>query len=123
MNAHVEHPYVAKLNRVLARMGGIYTAADILEKVGLGTMQMFAEGDSIAITQISVYPQKRVLDIIAVVGSIKDLRILHDRILTFAAEVGVDVIQAYGRGGWMADALKRGWTVKARSFVYHRGLK
>lgn len=122
MNQHVPHPYLAKLDRVLDRMGGLYTAKDILDRVELGSMQMFSENDSIAITQISVYPQRRVLDIIAVVGGIGDLRVLHDRILEFASHVGVGVIQAYGRRGWLADAEKRGWKVKARSFVYRRDM-
>lgn len=122
MNAHVPHPYTDKLNRVLDRMGGLYTARDILDRVEIGSMQMFAKNDSIAVTQISVYPQRRVLDIIAVVGDVADLRALHDEILKFAKDVGVGVIQAYGRKGWLADAEMRGWKVKARSFVYRRDM-
>ena len=117
---HTPHPYQKKLDRVLARMGGLYTAQDILDAVHKSKMQMFSQGDSIAITQIGVYPRAKVLEILGVIGDIKDLRILHDRLLIFAAETGCSVIQAFGRKGWLADAQRRGWTTKARGYVYQR---
>jgi hypothetical protein len=120
MTAHVPHPYVKKLDRILDRMGGLYLASDILRLVHEGRMQMFAEGDSIAVTQISLYPRAKVLEILAVVGDINELRILHDKLLIFAAEIGASVIQAFGRKGWLPDAERRGWKIKARSFVYQR---
>jgi hypothetical protein len=101
-------------------MGGLWLVSDILHAVHAGKMQMFSEGDSIAVTQIALYPRAKVLEIILVTGELGALRILHDRLLVFAAEIGANVIQAYGRKGWMADAQKRGWRVKARSFVYQR---
>ena len=103
-------------------MGGLYLAQDILAAVHAGKMQMFAEGDSIAVTQIAVFPRGKVLEVIAVVGDINDLRILHDRLLIFATEIGATVIQAFGRKGFLPDAQRRGWRVKARSFVYQREL-
>jgi hypothetical protein len=120
MNVLAPHPYVKKLDRVLARMGGLYRVNDILAQVRDGKLQMFAEGDSIAITRIGIFPRGKVLEILAVVGDINELRVLHDRLLVFAAEVGATVIQAFGRKGWMADAQRRGWKIKARSFVYQR---
>jgi hypothetical protein len=120
MNALAPHPYVKKLDRVLDRMGGLYRTSDILALVRDGKLQMFAEGDSIAITRIGIFPRGKVLEILAVVGDINELRVLHDRLLIFAAEVGATVIQAFGRKGWMADARRRGWKIKARSFVYQR---
>jgi hypothetical protein len=122
MNILAPHPYLKRLERALARMGGLFIVHDIISAVRAGRMQMFSEGDSIAVTQISLYPRAKVLDILLVVGKLEELRILHDRLLTFAAEVGASVIQAYGREGWIGDATKRGWKVKARSFVYQKEL-
>jgi len=120
MNAPLSHPYVKKLERVLDRMGGLYTASDLIDKVKGGTMQMFCLNDSIAVSQISVYPRARVLDIIVAIGNVDELRELHERILEFAKKLDVNVIQAHGRRGWVADAEKRGWRVKARTFVYQK---
>jgi hypothetical protein len=115
-------PYHKKLARVLDRMGALYTTQDILNAIAEGKMQSFVEGDSWAITQIGLYPRAKVLEIVAVVGDLEDLRVLHDRLFAFAAEMGVSVIQAHGRKGWLMDAEKRGWKVKARSFVYQKDM-
>ena len=122
MNIQVPHPYVKKLGRVLERMGGLYLIQDIISAVEAGKMQMFMEGDSIAVTQISLYPRAKVLEVLIVVGSLEKLRVLHDRLLIFAAEIGASVIQAYGRKGWLPDAERRGWKVKARNYVFQRDM-
>jgi len=114
------HPYHRKLARVLDRMGGLYTLHDILDAIAAGRMQSFMEGDSWAITRVMDHPRGRGLEIFAVVGDLDDLRILHDRLMTYAFEIGARVITAYGRKGWLNDAQQRGWKVKARSFVYQR---
>lgn len=114
------HPYHRKLERVLDRMGGFYTLNDILTEIAEGKMQSFVEGNSWVITRIVIYPRAKSLEVFAALGDIEELRVLHDRILDFAAEVGAGVIQAYGRKGWIPDARRRGWRVKARSFVYQK---
>jgi hypothetical protein len=114
------HPYHKKLARVLDRMGGLYTVQDILDKIASGHMQSFTQGDSWAITRVMDHPRGRCLEIFAVVGSLEDLRILHDRVVIYALEIGAKVITAYGRKGWLNDAQRRGWRIKARSFVYQR---
>ena len=119
MNATVYH---RKLARVLDRMGGLYSVQDILTAIARGKMQSFVENNSWAITQIAVYPKAKVLEIVAVVGDLDDLRVLHDRVLEYATNMGIGVISAYGRKGWLPDAEKRGWTVKSRSFVYQRNM-
>ena len=120
MTAHVRHPYYAKLKRVLARAGDLYTVQDILDELAANTMQSFIEGESVALTRIALYPRAKVVEVLAVVGRIDEARILHDRVLIFAAEVGARVIQAYGRHGWMPDAQRRGWKVIASNYVYQR---
>jgi hypothetical protein len=116
------HPYHAKLARVLDRMGGLYTLNDILTAIAQGKMQSFVEGDSWIVTQVVSFPRAKVLEVFAAIGDLDDLRILHDRIIDFAAEIGAGVIRAYGRKGWLPDASRRGWRVKARYYVYQRDM-
>jgi hypothetical protein len=101
-------------------MGGLWLVSDLISDVMAGKKQMFALNDSIAVTQISLYPRAKVLEVIVAVGDIDELRELHDNLLRFAVEVGANVVQAHGRRGWIPDATKRGWKVKARSFTYQR---
>ena len=120
---HTPHPYHAKLKRVLARMGDLYTLDDIRTELAQNTMQSFVEGESVAITRIALYPRCKVVEVLAVVGKLDEARILHDRILIFAAEVGARVIQAYGRQGWLHDAQRRGWKIIAENYVYQRDIE
>ena len=120
MTAHVPHPYQRKLQRVLDRMGNLYSVQDILSEIAANKMQSFVDGESVAITRIAVYPRAKVVEVLAVVGKLDEARRLHDRILVFAAEIGAGVIQAYGRSGWMPDAQRRGWKVIAENYVYQR---
>ena len=123
MTTHVPHPYYAKLKRVLARMGDLYTVQDILSALAKNEMQSFVEGESVAITRIAIYPRAKVVEVLAVVGKLDEARILHDRILIFASEVGARVIQAYGRQGWLHDAQRRGWKIIAENYVYQRDIE
>jgi hypothetical protein len=120
VNIHAPHPSYVKLKRVLARAGNLYTVNDILSELNANTMQSFVEGESLALTRIAIYPRAKVVEVLAVVGNLDEARVLHDRILIFAAEVGARVIQAYGRYGWLHDAQRRGWKVIAENYVYQR---
>jgi hypothetical protein len=111
-------PYHRKLARVLDRMGGLYTLNDILTAIAEHRMQSFVENNSWIITQVVPFPRAKVLEVFAAIGDLDDLRVLHDRILDFAAEIGAGVVRAYGRKGWLPDATLRGWRVSARYFVY-----
>jgi hypothetical protein len=120
MNTHTIHPYHAKLERILDRMGGLYTLHDILTEVAQGKMQSFTHNESWMITRVMDYPRGRCLEVFAVVGNLDDCLAMHDKLLDFANEIGASVIQAYGRKGWLKPGKARGWRVKARSFVYQR---
>ena len=115
-------PYHRKLERALDRQGGLYALSDILDCVAEGRMQSWVQGNSWAVTQISVYPRRRLLEIVAVVGDLGDCRILHGKILKFASEMSVDLVAAYGRRGWARDADRNGWKIKTESYLYHREL-
>ena len=117
------HPYYKKLGRVLDRMGGLYTVDDILKAIEARQMQSFVEGESLALTRVASYPRAKVVEVLAVVGKLEDARVLHDRVIAFAAEVGASVIQAYGRIGWIPDAKSHGWKLIAKNYVYARDVK
>ena len=116
------HPHHRKLERLLDRMGGLYTLHDILTAIAEGKMQSFVEGDTWAITKIAVFPRARLLEILIVVGDLKDCQRLLDRIYQFADENDIGLVQAYGRRGWNADAKSHGWKVRTTSYLYQKEL-
>lgn len=85
-------------------------------------MQSFAEGDSWAVTQICNFPRAKVLEILVALGDLEACRKLHDRIIQFADEHDIGLVQAYGRRGWISDAKSHGWKVRTTSYLYQREL-
>jgi hypothetical protein len=116
------HPYHRRLARALDRMGGAYLVQDILAAIAAGRMQSFAEGDSWAVTQVVDYPRTRMLDILVALGDLEECRKLHDRVLQYARDNDIALVQAYGRRGWIDDAKSHGWRVKTTSYLYQREL-
>ena len=114
------HPHHRKLERLLVRMGGLYTLHDILTAIAEGKMQSFVEGDTWAITKIAVFPRARLLEILIVVGDLGDCQKLLDRIYQFADENDIGLVQAYGRRGWLDHPLTAGWKIRTKSFLYQR---
>lgn len=119
MTAHV---YYRKLAKVLDRMGALWTVQDILSAIAAGKMQSFVEGDSWAITQIADFPRARVLEILVALGDLEQCRRLHRRILQFARDNDIGLVQAYGRRGWIRDATALGWRVRTTSYLYQQEL-
>jgi hypothetical protein len=114
--------YHKRLQRALDYQGGLFALSDILERIADGRMQSWVHNNSWAITQITIYPRRRLLEIVAAVGDLHDCRILHGKILVFARDMGVDLVAAYGRRGWARDADRNGWKIKTTSYLYHKDL-
>ena len=116
------HPHHRKFERLLDRMGGLYTLHDILTAIAEGKMQSFVEGDTWAITKIAVFPRARLLEILIVVGDLKIVKNCLDRIYQFANENDIGLVQAYGRRGWFNHPLTSGWKIRTKSYLYQREL-
>lgn len=85
----------------LRRGGGLYTPQDIIDACRDGEMQMWTHEDSFAVTQIVNFPRKRILNVVLVVGHMKDLDSIWPNVLQFAQDVAVDFVRAVGRPGWI----------------------
>jgi len=114
--------YQEKLARVLERMGGVYTLGDILERLKDGSMQSFARGNSMLVTQINCYPRAKALDCLFAVGDLEDCKTLHDDAMRFAEGHDISLIRAYGRRGWAPFARDRGWRTLTTNHVYVKEL-
>lgn len=114
--------YWRKLDRVLGRMGGVYSWRDVHDKLDSGDMQAFAEGNSMLVTQINCYPRAKALDFVLAVGDMKDWRALHDRAVAFADEHNIAVLRAHGRRGWLPHIRDIGWRPVSTSYLYVKEL-
>lgn len=95
------HRFYEQAQRALKACGGLWELEDILSEISRGTMQSFVRENTWAVTQIHIFPRRKVLDLVFVVGEMKDLLPLEDEIVEFAKYVGCSLIVANGRRGWL----------------------
>lgn len=111
--------HIARIEKTLAKFGGLYEFADILHAVQTGDMQMFAEGDSLAITKVADFPRKRVLDIVLAYGNMDELLRLQHRVYEYAKEIGAEMIMAANsRAGWASKMVYGdGWRIVGAVYI------
>ncbi len=109
--------YLRKCERALADMGGTHSFDDIMQAINSGHMQSFAKGNTWAVTQILEMPQKRLLEIVLVVGDMEEARELHDVVVAYGRSKGCDLVRTFARDGWTPDAKQNGWTTGHRVFL------
>jgi hypothetical protein len=114
--------YEQKLARVLDAMGGLFTLNDILERVHDGRMQSFAVNNTVAFTEIQVFPRARKLHVVALVGDLADGEAMHAKILDYASSINAGLVSAYGRRGWLDLAREHGWRLIAKGNLYQKSM-
>ena len=122
MNAPVDQGavYRARLARALERAGDLYSVDDLLERIADGRMQAHVSRETVAVTEISVYPKRRVLTIILLAGDLADGEDLHRQVLAFARRVEVDAIVTQGRDGWARLAKDHGWDIVSKNIIFRK---
>jgi len=89
-----------KMERALLHGGGCYTLDDIDKGLMTGEMQGHVFGKSWAITRVHQWPRKKSVDVLCVVGEIKDMLMLEQVVCQFAKDQNADMLTATGRDGW-----------------------
>ena len=112
--------YRAKLAKALERAGNLYSLADLLERIDDGRMQAHVSRETIAVTEISVYPKARTLTMILLVGDLDDGEDLHRQVLDFARKTECDAVVAQGRVGWARLAKSHGWKTVSTNMVFRK---
>ena len=112
--------YHEKLEKALARAGGLYELSDLLERIADGRMQAHVSRETVAVTEISVYPKRRVLTIILLAGDLADGEDLHRQVLDFARRVEVGAIVTQGRDGWARLAKDHGWDIVSKNIIFRK---
>ena len=134
MKAHIvqpeDVPYIwdqvaPLLDRVREHTEGELETDDYLGELSDGNMQLWIATEnnglhSIMVTQIAVYPQKKVLKIISMAGSeFSRLYEFNDMVESFAIKTGCSGMELWGRKGW--KKLLPDW--ESNYIVYTKDLK
>ena len=123
--AYIWEEVAPLLERVKEHGEGEAEPDDFLEALTHGDMQLWIATDggvmhSAMVTQIVVYPQKKVLRVISIAGSdFKKLYEFNDMVESFAIRTGCSGMELWGRKGW--KKLLPDW--ESNYIVYTKDLK
>ena len=105
------------IEAALAHGGGTHTFEDIAEGIANGRMQFWPAPRGCLITELIVYPRKRVLNVFLGGGDLDQLVDMHDAVAAWAKAQGCDAATINGRPGWQRVYRGRGWKALATTLV------
>lgn len=109
-----------RLEEALHRGGGLYTPLDVIDAIETGAMQAFHCERGFVVTEIRVFPRKKVLHLVAACGELDAVLELQDQVVAFARENECDLVSAVGRRGWLREPRngRGGWREAGAFFIW-----
>ena len=102
------------IESALKKGGETHNFKDIVDGVLSGHMQLWMGTNGCAVTEIIVYPNKKVLHVFLAGGDkgygIKQITDMHDDALAWGKQQGCDGMTVAGRKGWKKVLQSRGWS-------------
>lgn len=102
------------IESALKKGGETHNFKDIVDGVLSGHMQLWMGTNGCAVTEIIVYPNKKVLHVFLAGGDkgygIKQITDMHDDAMAWGKQQGCDGMTVAGRKGWKKVLQSRGWS-------------
>ncbi len=102
--------YKHLLMPALDRSGGTHDWLDIVEGVHSTKMQLWVNDEAAAITEIVVYPRKRVLNVFLAGGVLDQVMDMLESAKMWGVSQGCSDIMMSGRRGWIKPLGDKGWS-------------
>ena len=121
MNAHVHIDELTRcrpwIEAALEYSGGTHIYEDIVAGVASGRMQLWPTPKGCIVTEIVVYPRKKVLNIFLGGGELEQLLDMHKDVIAWSKAQGCEALTMSGRFGWKKPLTAHGWKPLHASFV------
>lgn len=101
------------IEAALEHSGGSHTFDDVAELIREGKAQLWPAPRGCAVTEIVVYPRKRVLHIFLAGGELSQLRDMFSDAAEWAKAQGCEAMSLSGRVGWARAMAPDGWMTQA----------
>ena len=102
------------IESALKKGGETHDFKDIVDGVLSGHMQLWMGANGCAVTEVIVYPNKKVLHVFLAGGDkgygIKQITDMHDDAMAWGKLQGCDGMTVAGRKGWKKVLESRGWS-------------
>jgi hypothetical protein len=121
MNAHNPIDELARcrawIEAALEYSGGTHNFNDVAEALASGKMQLWPAPKGCIVTEIVVYPRKKVLNVFLGAGELDQLMDMHKDVIAWSKAQGCVAVTITGRHGWKKPLTKHGWKPLHASYV------
>ncbi len=121
MNAHTQIDELARcrpwIEAALEYSGGTHNFDDVAEALASGKMQLWPAPKGCIVTEIVVYPRKKVLNVFLGAGELDQLMDMHKDVIAWSKAQGCEAVTITGRYGWKKPLTKHGWKPLHASYV------
>lgn len=101
--------YRELIESALAYSGGTHTFDDVVDLVATGRAQLWPAPRGVAITEIVLYPRKRVLNCFLAAGEMDQILDMVDSAIAWGKTQGCVSLTLSGRSGWQRVLDKHGF--------------
>ena len=89
--------------------GGTHDLKDVFDGILSGNMQLWPAERGGIVTELAVYPRKRVLHIFLAGGELDQITDMHEDVIQWAKAQGCSALTLSGRMGWKKALAPFGW--------------
>ena len=104
------------IEAALEYTGGTHEWDDIVESIAKGTMQLWAAPRGCIVTEIVIYPRKKVLNIFLAGGELDQILDMDNDVKKWAEHYGCTAATMSGRMGWKKPLAPLNWKMQYVSF-------
>ena len=105
------------IEAALVYTGGTHEWDDIVDSIAKGTMQLWAADRGCIVTEIVVYPRKKVLNIFLAGGELDQILDMDNDVKKWAEQHGCSAATMSGRIGWKKPLAPLDWKMQHVSFL------
>jgi hypothetical protein len=105
------------IEAALEYSGGTHNFDDVAEGLASGKMQLWPAPKGCIVTEIVVYPRKKVLNVFLGGGELDQLLDMHEDVIAWSKAQGCVALTITGRYGWKKPLTKHGWKPLHASYV------
>jgi hypothetical protein len=97
--------------------GGTHTFSDVVNGLNKGVLQLWPTPRGCIVTEIVVYPKKKVLNVFLGGGELDQILDMHKDVMDWAKVQGCTALSMSGRSGWKKPLKEHGWKTQHVSYV------
>ena len=109
------------IEAALEYSGGTHNFDDVVEGLKSGVLQLWPTPRGCIVTEIVLYPRKRVLNVFLGGGELDQILDMHTDVIEWAKAQGCTALTMSGRAGWKKPLTTHGWKPQHSTYVKEFG--